>query len=168
MKIGVLSDTHGFLDDQVFTYFQECDEIWHAGDIGDISIAERLNEFKPFKAVYGNIDEPQIRHQYPEELFFEREGVKVLMVHIGGTPKRYTPGIKDKLKELRPNIFVCGHSHILKIIRDKKYNDLIYLNPGAAGRHGLHMVRTLVRFEIDEAAIRNMQVIELGKRSSID
>lgn len=167
MRIGVISDTHGFLDEKVFKYFKDCDEIWHAGDIGNMAVAEKLGNFKPLKAVYGNIDTPQIRRQFPEEFLFEIDGLKILMRHIGGKPPRYAQGIKRKLTTLKPDIFICGHSHILRIMRDPDLEDLLYINPGAAGREGIHKIRTLVQFEIDSGSIRNLQVIELGKRSAI-
>jgi len=167
MKIGVLSDTHGYLDDRVFDYFSSCDEIWHAGDIGDIEVADRLDHFTKFRAVYGNIDGLEIRKSFPVEVCFEVQGLRIFMTHIGGTPPRYAKGIRPKLKTLRPDIFVAGHSHILKIKRDDDLGGLLYLNPGSAGIQGIHKIKTMVRFEIIDGQIRNMQVIELGKRGRI-
>ena len=164
MRIGLLSDTHNYLDQKIFDHFSSCDEIWHAGDIGDIAICDQLVAFKPLVAVHGNIDDQTVRITYPKEHFIERAGFKIWLTHIGGYPPRYTPKIKKKLKELTPNIFVCGHSHILKVISDPKLNGLLYLNPGACGRHGFHQVKTLLRFDLENKKISNMQVIELGKR----
>jgi uncharacterized protein len=165
MKIGLISDTHGFLDKKVFHYFQHCNEIWHAGDIGSIEVADHLENFKPLKAVFGNIDGKALRIRYPEHQRFTCEGLKVWMTHIGGTPPRYKPQIRKALLADPPNLFICGHSHILRIISDTSIPGLIYLNPGAAGKQGFHQMRTLVRFEIENAQIKNMQVIELGKRA---
>jgi uncharacterized protein len=167
MKIGLLSDTHSFLDPKVFVYFENVDEIWHAGDIGDVGIADALQKFKPLKAVYGNIDDITIQTRFPEDLFFSCEGMKIWMTHIGGTPPNYNPRIKKELSRNAPDLFICGHSHILRIRRDEKYNNMLYMNPGAAGNHGFHSVKTLVRFEIMEKKILNLEVIELGKRGAI-
>jgi len=163
-RIGLISDTHGFLDEKVFFHLNNCDEIWHAGDIGDIGIIESLSQFKPIKAVYGNIDGPDISRQLPEDLSFNCDGVKVLITHIGGYPPRYNQRVKPMLAEDAPDLFICGHSHILRIMTDPKLNDMLYMNPGAAGKHGLHKVRTLIRFEINDGTISNVQVIELGSR----
>lgn len=163
MKIGLISDTHGHLDAKVFEYFKECDEIWHAGDIGTIEIFDRLSEFKTLRAVYGNIDGQDIRTVCPEDNWFDCEGIKVWMTHIGGYPPKYNRRIKSILKEKVPDLFICGHSHILKIMRDPN-NNLLHINPGAAGLQGFHRVKTLVRFEITEAQISNVQVIELGDK----
>jgi putative phosphoesterase len=162
-KIGLISDTHNYLDDAVFRHFEQCDEIWHAGDFGNASIAEKLAAFRPLKGVYGNIDGYDVRGQYPESLRWMCEEVEVLMVHIGGYPGKYSPIVKAEMKRLPPKLFISGHSHILKIIFDKQY-DCLHINPGAAGREGWHKVRTLVTFEIDAANIRNCNIIELGKR----
>lgn len=163
MRIGLISDTHSFLDPKVFEYFKDCDEIWHAGDIGDPAVIKELRDWKPVRAVYGNIDDASIQQQYPEELSFELEGVNVYMIHIGGTPPRYAKGVKSRLKSVRPKLFICGHSHILKVMPDKEL-DLLYMNPGAAGRQGFHKFRTLLRFELAEGNIKNLEAIELGKR----
>jgi hypothetical protein len=167
MKIGLLSDTHGWLDPQVFDYFQDRDEIWHAGDIGDVAILEKLEKFKPLKAVYGNIDDRAIRTRCPEYQALEREGLQILMIHISGKPPYYTAPILAVLQQQVPDILVGGHSHILQVVRDPKRPKLLYLNPGAAGKHGFHQVRTLLRFEINSRKISNMQAIELGPRSVI-
>lgn len=168
MKIGLISDTHGSLDPKVFDYFQHCDEIWHAGDIGELSIADKLEAFKPLRAVYGNIDDKDIQIRYPEDLFFECEGLHVWMTHIGGAPPRYNPRIKKILSARRPDIFVCGHSHILRVAKDPALEGMLYVNPGAAGNQGFHFMKTIVRFEILTGEVRDMEVIELGKRGLID
>lgn len=168
MKIGLLSDTHSHLDLKVFEYLKDCDEIWHAGDIGDESVARSLEEFKPFKAVFGNIDGPEIRFRYPEDLWFNFEGLQVWITHIGGAPPNYNPRVKKIFKEKIPDIFICGHSHMLRIKRDERLNNLLYLNPGAAGNHGFHKIKTLVRFEITSGKIQHMEVIEMGKRGAVN
>ena len=165
-KIGLLSDTHGFLDQKLFDLFSACDEVWHAGDIGDIEVSDALEKFKPLRAVYGNIDGKVVRSAFPEEIIFLCEEVKIFLIHIGGYPENYFPGIKEKLSEHKPNLFICGHSHILKVIRDEKYN-LLHINPGAAGKHGMHKIRTAIRFEISGDKIKNLEVIELGERGKI-
>jgi len=167
MKVGLLSDTHSDLHPKIFEYFKDCDEIWHAGDIGDPQLALKLEEFKPFKAVYGNIDDKDLQVKFPEDLWFDCEGLTVWMTHIGGAPPNYNPRIKNKLKERVPDIFICGHSHILRIKKDPAYNGMLYLNPGAAGNHGFHHIKTLVRFEVIGKEIKNMEVIELGKRGEL-
>ena len=166
MKIGLLSDTHGYLDPKVFDYFAACDELWHAGDIGSMEVAVALEQFKPVKAVYGNIDDSTLRAKYPEDLWFECEGVEILMTHIAGAPPRYNPRIKKILASRTPAVLVCGHSHILRVIIDKARN-LVYLNPEAAGQQGFHLMRTILRFEITGGMVANMEVIELGKRGQI-
>lgn len=162
-KIGLLSDTHNYLDDAVFKYFDECDEIWHAGDIGNIAVADTLAAFKPFKAVYGNIDGKDVRQSYPENLRFNCEALDVWITHIGGYPDRYEPRVKAEIYSRPPKLFICGHSHILKVIFDKKIGCL-HLNPGAAGKSGWHKMRTLLRFSISEEKIHTLEAIELGKR----
>lgn len=164
-RIGLISDTHNFLDDAVFKHFEQCDEIWHAGDFGSIAIADKLAAFKPLKGVYGNIDGYDVRSIYPEKLVWNCEEVKVYMIHIGGYPNRYAPPIKQELIASAARIFICGHSHILKIIYDDKINCL-HMNPGAAGNHGWHKVRTIVRFTIDGSDIKDCEVIELGMRGA--
>jgi putative phosphoesterase len=160
-RIGLISDTHNFLDPSVFEYFKNCDEIWHAGDFGTIKIADELKKIKPLKGVYGNIDGYDINSVYPEQLVFMCEEVKVMIRHIGGYPPRYNPETKKELLLHRPQLFVSGHSHILKIIYDDKLNCL-HINPGAAGKHGWHKVRTLVRFVIDKKDMKDCEVIELN------
>jgi putative phosphoesterase len=167
MRIGLLSDTHGFLDPKVLKYFEEVDEIWHAGDIGPISLTDKLSKFKPLRAVYGNIDDAVVRRQFPEDSFFEVAGLQVYMTHIGGYPGRYPVRIKGQLQRYRPGLFICGHSHILKVMPDPQYR-LLHINPGAAGNHGFHQVKTIVRFSITNAKIHDLQVVELGPRGSAD
>lgn len=163
MRIGLLSDTHGFLDQTIFTHFEECDEIWHAGDFGTVSLAGELAAFKPLKGVYGNIDGRELRASYPETVVFLCEELKVVMKHIGGYPGRYAPGVREMLEEERPGLFISGHSHILKVMHDKKLG-LLHVNPGAAGREGFHKVRTLIRFSVTGPRIHDLEVIELLKR----
>lgn len=159
-KIGLLSDTHSCWDTKYETYFSECDEIWHAGDIGSLDVALKFEAFKPFRAVYGNIDGADLRRMFPEYLRFTIEGVDVLMTHIGGYPGKYDPRVCSILQINPPKLFICGHSHILKVIYDTKYNCLT-MNPGAAGKYGFHKVRTLLRFVLDEGNIKDLEVIEL-------
>lgn len=162
-RIGLISDTHGYLDDAVFKHLENCDEIWHAGDFGDIKVADDLAAFKPLRGVYGNIDGKEIRSIYPLHLKFECEKVKVWMTHIGGYPGKYDPKIREQIHQEKPDLFVCGHSHILKVMHDKNIGCL-HLNPGAAGKYGWHKVRTLLRFCISEEKILNLEVIELANR----
>ena len=154
------------LDSKVFEHFKDCDEIWHAGDIGDAEVADRLEKFKPFRAVYGNIDDKNLQARFPEDLWFDCEGMKVWMTHIGGAPPNYNPRIKKILKDRVPDIFICGHSHILRVKKDNKLN-MLYINPGAAGNHGFHTIKTMIRMEIMGSKIKKMEVIELGKRGVI-
>ena len=165
-KILLLSDTHNYLDKRIEKYAVDCDEIWHAGDIGTISICSELKKLKPLRAVYGNIDGQDIRKEYPEHLIFNCEEVKVYITHIGGYPDRYNLKAKKQIIENKPQLFICGHSHILKVMYDKKLN-VLHINPGAAGIHGFHQMKTMVRFEISGAEIKNLEVIELGLRSEI-
>lgn len=159
-----MSDTHSHLDPKVKLYFEECDEIWHAGDIGNIKIADELEAFKPFKAVYGNIDEnTAVEHKYPLDLQFECEGVKVWITHIGGYPGKYSPRVRKLIQANPPDIFICGHSHILKVMRDPVLRTL-HINPGACGIEGWHKVKTLIRFTLDAGQIKDMEVIELGTK----
>jgi hypothetical protein len=163
-RIGLISDTHGYLDEAVFKHFDQCDEVWHAGDFGPAAdVADKLAAFKPLRGVYGNIDGYDIRSTYPERLRFTCEEVDVLMIHIGGYPGRYTAVTKAELAIKTPKLFISGHSHILKVIYDDKLKCL-HMNPGAAGKHGWHKVRTLIRFTIDGADMRQCEVIELGPR----
>ena len=161
-----MSDTHSFLDDKIFKYFEECDEIWHAGDIGSIDLSDKIEAFKPFRAVYGNIDDAKMRRRYPLDLRFECEGVKVWITHIGGYPNRYSKRVREEMPFNTPDLFITGHSHILKVMPDKKFN-LLHINPGACGNHGFHQMKTLVRFTLDEGEIKDLEVIELGKRGSL-
>jgi putative phosphoesterase len=163
-RIGLISDTHHFLDESVFRHFERCDEIWHAGDFGTSAIADRLKAFRPLRGVYGNIDGQDIRSVYPETLRWVCEGVKVMMTHIGGYPPKYNPAVKKELEADPPGLFICGHSHILKIIYDDRLQCL-HMNPGAAGQQGWHKVRTLIRFTVDGANMKDCEVIELGKRA---
>lgn len=162
-RIGLISDTHSYLDDAVFTHFNNCDEIWHAGDFGTLELANKLSQFKPLKGVFGNIDDNSIRNIYPEDLFFTCEEVNVFMRHIGGYPGRYAPGVKDLIIKNNSGLFISGHSHILKIMFDDKLNCL-HMNPGAAGNQGWHKMRTLIRFTIDGKNMKDCEVIELGGR----
>ena len=162
-KVGLISDTHSFLDEKVFEYFSEVDEIWHAGDIGNPEVAEKLAAFKPFRAVYGNIDDANIRQHYPLNLYFEIEKIRVLMTHIAGYPTKYTTRVKTLMKENPCDLFICGHSHILKVMYDHTLKHL-HVNSGAAGREGFHQIRTLIRFTIEENNIKDMEIVELGKR----
>jgi len=163
-KIGLLSDTHGYIDEKWKTVFKEVDEIWHAGDIGTLEVAEYLSAIKPFQAVYGNIDNTKIRSMYPENLRFFCEQVDVWITHIGGYPGNYDRRIRQEIRINTPALFVTGHSHILKIMYDKKLG-LLYINPGAAGFSGFHTKRTVVRFVIEGARIEDLEVIELGERN---
>ena len=166
-KIGLISDTHGFVDLKVAEYFKDCDQIWHAGDIGPNDVIPKLERIAPVIAVQGNIDDAEIRQQFPVDQFFKCEDVNVWITHIGGYPGRYSKHARDYLaKNPTPDIFITGHSHILKVMRDKKYN-LLHLNPGAAGYYGFHKVKTLLRFEIAGNKISKLEVIELGKRGKI-
>lgn len=162
-KIGLISDTHGYLDPAVFKHFESCHEIWHAGDFGNASIAEELKAFKPLKGVFGNIDGYDIRSIFPQKLSWQCEEVRVFMTHIGGYPKKYAPGIKPELITTNAHLFICGHSHILKVIYDNEIHCL-HMNPGAAGKQGWHKLRTLIRFTIDGKEIKDCEVIELGLR----
>jgi putative phosphoesterase len=162
-KIGLISDTHGWLDPTCLKHFAGCDEIWHAGDVGVIEVAHELKEKKLFKAVYGNIDGNDVRNEYPEVLEWKCEDVTVLMVHIGGYPPKYNSDSKKLIKKIKPQLFICGHSHILKIIYDAEH-ECLHMNPGAAGKQGWHQIRTIIRFTIDGKEIKDCEVIELGKR----
>ena len=167
IRIGLLSDTHGYLDPQIEKHFTDCDEIWHAGDIGDPDIARRLNEWRPLRAVYGNIDGASIRNQFTEELVFECEGLHVYMTHIGGYPGNYSPKALQTIGRVSPGLFICGHSHILKVMPDNS-RKLLHMNPGASGKEGFHKFRTALRFKIDQGKIQDLEVIELGLRGKIE
>ena len=168
MKIGLLSDTHSHLEPKVFEYFKDCHEIWHGGDIGDAAVINDLEKFKPVRAVFGNIDDKEMQVRFPEDLWFNCEGLTIWMTHIGGAPPNYNPRIKKMLKDRVPDIFICGHSHILRIKNDAAYKNMLYINPGAAGNHGFHNIKTIVRFEVIGKEIKNLEVIELGKRGAIE
>ncbi|RAJ83401.1 hypothetical protein CLV59_103368 [Chitinophaga dinghuensis] len=157
-----MSDTHSYLHPQVFQYFEGVDEIWHAGDIGDSKIADQLEAFKPFRAVWGNIDGKDIRIRYPETLHFNLEGVQVMITHIGGYPGKYAPGVKAELIAHQSKLFICGHSHILKVMPDPSLG-LLHMNPGACGQQGWHKVKTLLRFQLEVGRIQQLEVIELPK-----
>lgn len=161
-RIGLLSDTHSYWDERYLKYFEPCDQIWHAGDIGSTEIVERLEAFRPLKAVYGNIDGQDIRRLFPEIARFTVDGADVLMKHIGGYPGKYDASIRSTLFANPPRLFISGHSHILKVKYDKSLN-LLHINPGAAGIYGFHTVRTLVRFCIDNGSFSDLEVIELNK-----
>ena len=164
-RIGLISDTHGYLDDNVFPHFSACNEIWHAGDFGSLELADRLaaQSGLPLRGVYGNIDGAELRTRFPEQLVFMCENVKVMIRHIGGSPPNYNPETRKELASNKPLLFIAGHSHILKIMYDDRINCL-HINPGAAGKAGWHKIRTMVRFVIDGAAMKDCEVIELGKR----
>lgn len=166
-KIGILSDTHSYLDTNLQSFFEDCDEIWHAGDIGDISIMDQLSSWKPVKAVYGNIDDISVREKYPEYMVVSLEDTEFLLVHIAGAFGNYNKKITDILKQ-NPKIscIICGHSHILKVQYDEKHQ-LLYINPGAAGKHGFHQIRTALKFEVTNQKIHHLQLVELGKRGKI-
>ncbi|MEX0680859.1 MAG: metallophosphoesterase family protein [Balneolales bacterium] len=163
LKIGLISDTHHYLDPQVTEYFSGVDEIWHAGDFGTIAVARKLERIAPVIGVYGNIDGADVRSEFPLHQRFVKEGVQVWMTHIGGNPGRYALPIMSELDENPPKLFVCGHTHILKIARDKKKNNMIYMNPGAAGRQGFQEYRTIVRFNLSSGKVQDVEVINLGK-----
>ncbi len=162
-RILLLSDTHGFIDDQILKFVKQADEVWHVGDIGAIKVTDAIKELKTLRAVYGNVDNKTIRTEFPLDQRFKIEGVSVFMTHIGGYPNKYFARVKEELINDTPDLYICGHSHILKVIRDKKLN-LLHMNPGAAGKHGFHKIRTMLRFVIDKKEIKNLEVIELGKR----
>ncbi|MCD4833942.1 MAG: metallophosphatase family protein [Bacteroidales bacterium] len=161
-RIGLLSDTHGHVDERIINFFKDCDELWHAGDIGNIETADKIAKYKPLKAVYGNIDGHEVRIVYPKIQSFTCENVKVLMTHIGGYPGKYEKGMKELIKNEKPDIFISGHSHILKVIYDKK-NELLHINPGATGKSGLHKYQTAVRFVIDGKKIKDLEVFEKNR-----
>ncbi|MEI7801436.1 MAG: metallophosphoesterase family protein [Bacteroidota bacterium] len=165
-KIGLLSDTHGYIDEKMISFFSDRAEVWHAGDFG-ADVNEELEKLWLVRGVYGNIDGQKIRTIYPENNRFTCEGLNVWMTHIGGYPGNYDSKIRSEIQNNPPGLFICGHSHILKVIPDKNLN-LLHINPGAAGKSGFHIMRTMVRFQIENGTVRNLEVIELGKRSSIE
>ncbi len=162
-KIGLISDSHSYIDTKTLSYLQDVDEIWHAGDIGLQTVMEALPSGKPIRAVFGNIDDQECQQTYPEWLDFELEGVRVLMTHIGGKPPRYAKGVKERIRSSRAQLFICGHSHICKVEFDRALNCL-YMNPGAIGQRGFHQMRTMLLFELEGGKIQNLRVVELGKR----
>ncbi len=162
-KIVLLSDSHSYVDDQILKHVALADEVWHAGDIGDIKVADKLKAIAPLRAVYGNIDDKTVRAEYPLDLHFTLEGVSVWMTHIGGYPNKYNQRIREAIAKKPPKLFISGHSHILKVQYDQKLN-LLHMNPGAVGKHGFHKVRTLLRFHIDKGEIKNLEVVELETR----
>ncbi len=165
MKILLLSDTHGYMGEDILSFVESVDEVWHAGDIGEGDVVEQMEQIKPVRSVYGNIDRASIRDKSPLNQIFEIEGLKIFMTHIGGYPGRYNARVRQLIQTVQPKIYICGHSHILKVVPDNKYQ-LLHLNPGACGHHGFHKVRTMLRFDISSGEIKNMEVIELGKRGS--
>ena len=161
-KILLLSDTHSYLDDAILKHVAKADEVWHAGDIGNLEVTDAIKRLKPLRAVYGNIDNAEARSEFPLDLRFMCEGVAVWITHIGGYPGRYNQRIRDAIREHPPRLFICGHSHILKVMNDKKLK-LLHMNPGAIGKHGFHKARTMLRFEIDGKEIKNLEVIEFER-----
>jgi len=167
MKIGLISDTHSYIHDDILQHFSDCDEIWHAGDVGTVEVLDALETVAPVRAVWGNIDYGVVKSMCPGNIEWTCQGVKVWMIHIGGYPGRYPRNIKEMLQEKKPDLFICGHSHILKVIRDKELN-LLHINPGAAGHHGFHSMRTIIRLDFIEGKMKNLEVIELGRRGIVD
>jgi putative phosphoesterase len=165
MKIGLLSDTHDYLDEQILRLLGDRDEIWHAGDFGTAKVAEQLSQVAPLRGVYGNIDGQDIRQVYPKVLRFDANGLDVMMTHIGGYPGKYHPDVRQEILANPPQLYITGHSHILKIMPDKSLKNLLHINPGAAGKHGFHKIRTMVHFAIEDGKVRDLQVLELGKRA---
>lgn len=163
MKILLLSDTHSYIDDRILEYASQADEVWHAGDIGDLKVTDEISKLTRLRAVYGNIDGTEARKEFPLNNRFQIEGVEVWITHIGGYPGKYSPAVREEIIKNPPKIFISGHSHILKVMPDKKLN-LIHMNPGACGIYGFHQIRTMLRFEINAGKIENLEVIELGKR----
>lgn len=159
----MLSDTHGYMDDRILDYASKADEVWHAGDIGDLKVTDEISKVSRLRAVYGNIDNTEIRKEFSLNNRFQIEGLDVWMTHIGGYPGKYSPAIREEIYRNPPKLFICGHSHILKVMPDKKLN-LLHMNPGACGIYGFHQIRTMLRFEINSGKIENLEVIELGKR----
>ena len=158
-KILLLSDTHGYIGEDILKYVNQCDEVWHAGDIGNLHVTDKIKAIKPLRAVYGNIDNPKARAEFPLHNIFDCENVKVWITHIGGYPGRYNSAIRELINQNPPDLFISGHSHILKVMPDKKL-DLLHMNPGAIGKHGFHKARTMLRFQIDGKHISNLEVIE--------
>lgn len=165
-KVLLLSDTHGFLDQRMLNHIEQADEVWHAGDWGTLAVSDYIKKLKPLRGVWGNIDGHELRTEHPMNNRFEFEGVDVLITHIGGYPGKYSPAIRKELTLNPPQLFICGHSHILKVMRDSQLG-LLHINPGAAGIKGFHTVRTMVRFKIDNGKITDIEAIELGKRGDL-
>ena len=159
----MLSDTHGYIDERILSYATQADEVWHAGDIGTTGVSDKIKEVKPLKAVFGNIDGAEIRKEFPLHQRFMCEEVDVWITHIGGYPGKYSPAIREKIRSNPPKIFISGHSHILKVMNDKKLG-LLHMNPGAVGKQGFHQMRTMLQFTIDGKDIKDLEVIELGKK----
>ncbi|MTG98130.1 MULTISPECIES: metallophosphoesterase family protein [Myroides] len=166
-KILLLSDTHSCVDEHILKYVREADEVWHAGDIGDLSVTDAIKALKPLKGVYGNIDDKEARLEFPEENIFDCEGMKVYMIHIGGYPGKYRSNVKATIMREKPDIYICGHSHILKVQYDQMYQ-VLHMNPGAAGISGFHQVRTMLRFEIDKGKISNLEIVEWPKNKKAE
>lgn len=165
-RIGLLSDTHGYLHPSILDHFAGCDEVWHAGDIGSVEVADQLEAFRPMRAVFGNIDGGALRRRYPEDLIFTLEGVKIYLTHIGGYPGKYPARIKQVFHAEHPGLFICGHSHILKVMPDPVFQ-LLHINPGACGREGFHKISTVVRFSLEEGKVKDLEVVELGLRGRL-
>lgn len=163
MRIALLSDTHGHLDEEILEALVGCDEVWHAGDVGSLELIDQLNQIIPARGVYGNIDDHVLRRVWPENLIFTIEGVKVFMTHIGGYPGRYSARVKEIIEREKPDLYICGHSHILKVMPDPK-NALLHMNPGACGHHGFHHIRTILRFTVNQKRIADVEVVEFGRR----
>ncbi|MBN8704060.1 MAG: metallophosphoesterase family protein [Bacteroidetes bacterium] len=162
-RIGLISDTHSYFEEKLPKFLSECDEIWHAGDIGSLELCDKLNKIKPLKAVYGNIDNTSIRKEYPEYHFFTCENVGVLLIHIAGSMPKYNTQVLELIQKHKPKLLICGHSHIAKVAFDKA-NNVLYMNPGAAGNHGFHQIKTMLRFTLENGDIKDLELIELGKR----
>ena len=162
-KILLLSDTHSYIDDQILKFVKQADEVWHAGDIGNLNVTDAIKKLKPLRAVYGNIDDKDARAEFPLNNRFELENMDIWITHIGGYPGKYNQRVRTEIRQNPPNIFICGHSHILKIQHDKKL-DVLHMNPGAAGKHGFHQIRTMIRFVLDKGDLKDVEVIELAKR----
>lgn len=165
-KILLLSDTHSYIDAQILKFVQQADEVWHAGDIGDLTVTDTIKKIKPLRAVYGNIDDKDARAEFPLDARFEVENVSVWITHIGGYPNKYNQRIREELNKNSPKLFICGHSHILKVMPDKKRN-LLHMNPGACGHHGFHKIKTMLQFSIDNGKVIDLSAIELGRRGHI-
>lgn len=164
MNIGLIADTHSYIDSVILKSFADCDEIWHAGDFGAEDVADQLADIKPLRGVYGNIDDDSIRERFPEDLRFEVEGVDCWVTHIGGRPGRYEPRVHKLLKSNPPDLFICGHSHILHVETDERFSGMQYINPGAAGHHGFHQVRTIMKIRIENGKVDKVRLLELGPR----